>query len=108
MTGQPMSDPSTQFGRQTTPARRRASRRPTTSRLFLRWFGVLCLPATIAIGSSLVSAMRAVGSGSSFERSVEWLRGHHYGDTVSWIEHAYYSRSQPPRGGTLANLPRAV
>jgi hypothetical protein len=76
--------------------------------LFVRWFGVLCLPATIAIGSSYFSAIRAVGNVSGFERSVEWLRGHHYGNTVSWIEHIYYSHSQPPRGGTLGSLPRAV
>jgi hypothetical protein len=82
--------------------------RPTASRLFVRWFGVLCLPATIAIGLSYFNAIRAVGNVSVFERSVEWLRGHHYGNTVSGIEHVYYSHSQPPRGGTLSSLPRGV
>ena len=105
---QPKSDSPRERPGQLATLHRRAMRRPTAWRLFVRWFGVLCLPATTVIGSSYFNAVRAVGNVSVFERSVEWLRGHHYGNTVSWIEHVYYSHSQPPRGGTLGSLPRAV
>jgi hypothetical protein len=93
---------------QPTPRHQRASRHPTAGRLFVRWFGVLCLPATAVIGLSYFNAMRAAGNVTAFERSVEWLRSHHYGSEVSWIEHVYYAHSQPRRGGTVSNLPRAV
>ena len=78
-------------------------------RAFARWVGLLCLPATVACVASLVGALQSSGNMTVTEQSVEWLRGHHFGDTVSWIERAYYSHNQPPRGGTLTDgLPIAV
>ena len=78
-------------------------------RLSMRWLGLLCLPAILASLISYTSALQNSGNTTALEQSVEWLRGHHYGDTVSWIERLYYSHNQPPRGGTLAGgLPDAV
>ena len=75
----------------------------------MRWLGVLCLPATIAATVSYLRALGETGNTTAVEQSVEWLRGHHFGDTVSWVERMYYSHNQPPMGGTLANgLPAAV
>ena len=91
------------------PGRRPGGARTAPGRLFIRWFGLLCAPAVLAAGCSYLNAMNAAGNLSTVERSVEWLRGHHYGDTVSWIEYNYYSRNQPRTGGTLAGgLPRAA
>jgi hypothetical protein len=83
---------------------------PTTStpRLVLRWFAVLCVPVIIAATWSLVAALRSPSNLSTTEKTVEWLRGHHYGDTVSQVEGWYYSQHQPATGGTLTSLPVAV
>ncbi len=56
-------------------------------------------------GLSYSDALRAQGNLSIIERSVEWLRGHHFGDTVSSAEAWYYSHNQPAQGGTLSSLP---
>jgi hypothetical protein len=78
-------------------------------RLFLRWLGVLCLPATLAAAVSYISALNGGGNATAVEQSVEWLRGHHFGDTVSQVERIYYSHNQPPKGGTLTGgLPAAI
>jgi len=70
---------------------------------------VLTLPAIVAAGCSYVRALDAPGNLSVSERSVEWLRDHNFGDTVSWAEHAYYKQNQPQTGGTLAaGIPHAV
>ena len=83
--------------------------RPTPPRLFVRWFGVLSLPAIVATGVSFTRALDARGNLSLSERSVEWLRDHNFGDTVSWVEHTYYSANQPQTGGTLAaGIPHAA
>ena len=80
-----------------------------TARRILRWFGVLCVPVLLAASYSFVSALTAPGNLSTTERSVEWLRGHHFGDTVSWAETTYYSHNQPPKGGALnGTLPKAA
>ncbi|MCU1399472.1 MAG: hypothetical protein JWN62_2581 [Acidimicrobiales bacterium] len=71
-------------------------------RLFVRWFAMLCLPATLACSWSFLSAMTNSANTTAAEQTVEWLRGHHLGNAVSWIENAYYSHHQPPKGGTLA------
>ncbi len=92
----------------TVPTARR-SPRAVHGRLFLRWLGLLCLPATLAAAVSYVRALADSGNTTAIEQSVEWLRGHHFGDTVSWAERLYYSRNQPPNGGILAGgLPAAV
>ena len=78
---------------------------PPLSRLVLRWFGVLCLPLVLAAGCSYVEAIQAPGNLSVTERSVEWLRGHYFGDAVSSAEALYYSHHQPAIGGTLSSLP---
>ena len=86
-------------------------RTPVTShgRLFLRWLGFLCLPATLTATASYARALTDSGNTTALEQSVEWLRGHHFGDTVSWVEQIYYSHNQPPGGGTLTGgLPAAV
>ena len=72
------------------------------TRLAIRWFAMLCLPAILAASCSYAFALRGSGNTSLVERSVEWLRGHHYGDAVSRIENMYYSHNQPSSGGTLA------
>ena len=88
---------------------RRSVERQASARLFLRWFGLLCIPAMITASFSYVRALLDSGNTTAVEQSVEWLRGHHYGDTVSWIEGLYYSHNQPQRGGTIAGgLPVAV
>lgn len=79
--------------------------RPSSLRLVLRWFTVLCLPFVVMSGLSYLDALRAPGNLSIIERSVEWLREHHFGDTVSGAEAWYYSHNQPARGGTLSSLP---
>jgi hypothetical protein len=57
---------------------------------------------------SFVGSLRATGNLSTTERSVEWLRGHHFGPLVSWVENTYYSNQQPPTGGNLTGtLPNA-
>jgi hypothetical protein len=89
------------------PATRRSARTPW--RLFLRWLAVLCLPAMLASTVSYARALTDTGNTTAVEQSVEWLRGHHFGDTVSWVERTYYSHHQPRKGGTLAGgLPAAV
>ena len=87
----------------------RPATRSSHARLFLRWLGLLCLPATFAASFSYLRALDDAGNTTTAEQSVEWLRGHHYGDTVSWIEQIYFSHHQPPTGGTLTGgLPIAV
>ena len=71
-------------------------------RMFVRWFAMLCLPATLACCWSYLSALTGSTNSTTIEQTVEWLRGHHMGSAVSWIENVYYSHNQPPRGGTLA------
>ncbi|MCU1502214.1 MAG: hypothetical protein JWM12_1568 [Ilumatobacteraceae bacterium] len=83
--------------------------RPGAVTLFLRWFALLCVPAIVASATSFVSAMDGSGNLTPVERSVEWLRGHHFGNVVSWVETQYYARHQPPTGGTLTGgLPEAA
>lgn len=78
-------------------------------RLFTRWFAILCLPATVTCAASFSGALKNSGNLTVPEQSVEWLRGHHLGDAVSWVESEYYAHHQPQRGGTLAGgLPVAV
>lgn len=78
-------------------------------RLALRWFWIICLPVLLATTYSFTTALTGPGNLSLTERSVEWLRGHHFGSTVSWVETQYYSRNQPPKGGTLnGTLPQAA
>jgi hypothetical protein len=78
-------------------------------RLFVRWFGVLCVPAIIASAVSFAGSMGNDANLTTAERSVEWLRSHHFGGLVSWVETQYYSRHQPRTGGTLpSGLPNAA
>jgi hypothetical protein len=77
-------------------------------RLFIRVFGLLCVPAIIASAVSLLAAMSSTANLSATERSVEWLRGHHFGNVVSWVESEYYSRHQPRTGGSLTTIPHAA
>jgi hypothetical protein len=91
------------------PGRSQRRARPGALRLWLRWFGLLCVPAIVASTTSFVSTLRSTDNLSTPERSVEWLRGHHLGDVVSWVETQYYSRNQPPTGGSLPSaLPNAA
>jgi hypothetical protein len=80
----------------------------STARLVLRWFAMLCVPVIAVATWSLVSALRAPSNLSTSEKAVEWLRGHHYGDTVSQVEGWYYSQNQPATGGTLTSLPVGI
>ena len=45
----------------------------------MRWFDLLCVPLILAAGMSFYGAVRAPSNLSVVERSVEWLRGHHFG-----------------------------
>ncbi len=69
---------------------------------------MLCIPAIAASGVSLLSALSSTANLTATERSVEWLRGHHFGNLVSWVETEYYSRHQPRTGGSLTTLPHAA
>ena len=76
--------------------------------MMVRWFGLLSLPAVVVTSVSFVRAVDASNTLSVTERAVEWLRDHHYGDAVSFVERIYYEHHQPPVGGTLAGgLPTA-
>ncbi len=88
--------------------RRSSAGTATIAQLFVRWFNVLSLPALLIAGWSYTNALTAPGNLSVVERSVEWLRGNHYGDTVSQVEAWYYAHHQPAEGGTLASMPIAV
>ncbi|MEO6126677.1 MAG: hypothetical protein ABIR32_23495 [Ilumatobacteraceae bacterium] len=55
----------------------------------------------LAAAVSYVRALGNEGNTTAVEQSVEWLRGHNFGDTVSWAERLYYSHNQPPTGGRV-------
>ena len=94
------------YGPRTVSSVRTRRGRPAPSRLLLRWFDLLCVPLILAAGISYYDAIRAPSNLSVIERSVEWLRGHHFGGTVSNAETWYYSHHQPATGGTLSSLPQ--
>lgn len=75
------------------------------ARLALRWFNLLCAPIIFSATISYTNAMRTTGNLSNVERTVEWLRGHHYGALVSDVEAWYYSHHQPSTHATLASIP---
>ncbi|MCU1364404.1 MAG: hypothetical protein JWN39_43, partial [Ilumatobacteraceae bacterium] len=57
----------------------RTTRSLRPPRLFVRWFAMLCLPATLACSWSFLSALTNSANTTAAEQTVEWLRGHHLG-----------------------------
>ncbi len=67
------------------------------------------MPLILVVGWSFVRALTVTGNLSASERVVEWMRDHHFGSEVSWIEHWYYAQHQPGVGAALVGgIPTGV
>ena len=61
---------------------------------------ILAIPLCILLGTTWAQAMTKPGQESFQARNVQWLRDIHMGWMVDRVEQLYYSREQPPDGGT--------
>ncbi len=70
---------------------------------------IVLLVLMIPVGWSYVGALTAPGSAPWTARTVEWISDHGGRGLVVWVERWWYSRHQPPVGGTPpGGLPRGA
>ncbi len=58
----------------------------------------------LAVGVSLVGALRTPGNQSFQAKWADWLRSHHAAALANAVEQYYYNHHQPPKGGRPAQL----
>jgi predicted DNA-binding transcriptional regulator AlpA len=88
-----------------------AAAQPRLARRRTRWRLIVALGALALVSPAVYSYTSTMLMPSSLPlgvRSVEWLRNHHANWLVDEVEHFYYSRKAPKKGGPQLNALPAV